>query len=192
VKRIPLLALCHRACADRSRAYECSARDLAMGRFTLSAPHAFRLKTTPRRYLEGKEITFASPRRSTARITFDDSSPDTDFGFPRVRQEATVPRASVSPRRFPNSRAISRNPSACGIESLTQAVDELGGFSIDEVGIFLIFLIHSAVFVRPQGVAPWSSTHRLVEAVLSLGDLFTGDQELANGVLCAHPPARHR
>jgi hypothetical protein len=115
-----VLCLCrgvrHRACADRSRADECSARDLAMGRFTLSAPQAFRLETTPRRYLEAKEITFAWPRRATARITFDDSSPDTDFLFPSVRQEATVPRAPVT-SEFPNSIIISCNPSAYGAAS---------------------------------------------------------------------------
>jgi hypothetical protein len=115
-----VLCLCrgvrYRACADRSRAYECSARDLAMGRFTLSAPQAFRLETTPRRYLEAKEITFAWPRRATARITFDDSSPDTDFLFPSVRQEATVPWAPVT-SEFPNSIIISCNPSAYGAAS---------------------------------------------------------------------------
>src|ERR1700751_2554595 len=85
-----------RACADRSRAYECRARDLAMGRFTLSARHAFRIKTTPRRYLEGKEITCSSPPGLRQVLRLMILSPDADLVFPSVRQEATAPRASVT------------------------------------------------------------------------------------------------
>jgi hypothetical protein len=58
---------------------------------------------------------------------------------------------------------------------LNQEVDALGGFSIDEGGIFLIFLIHSAALLL--GLEQLLHGHGLVDMVLGLGDSFSGDQE---------------
>jgi hypothetical protein len=64
----------------------------------------------------------------------------------------------------------------CEIVPLNQAVDALGGFPIDEEGgIFLIFLIHSAAFVRPLPL------NQAVDAPLSLVGRCSGGSSIDEG-----------